>query len=53
MDYLVNGDRSSGVMTFLVDADGNVLQKDLGTKTGELAKAMDTYDPDKSWQSAQ
>jgi len=45
--------RSSGVMTFLVDADGNVLQKDLGLKTDELAKAMDTYDPDESWQPAQ
>jgi hypothetical protein len=45
--------RSSGVMTFLVDADGNVMQKDLGPRTDALAKAIDTYDPDKSWQPAQ
>ena len=66
-DYLVDGKmtggfaviaypakyRSSGVMTFLVDADGNVLQKDLGPKTDELAKAMDAYNPDKSWELVQ
>jgi hypothetical protein len=45
--------RSSGVMTFLVDTDGNVLQKDLGPKTDELTKAMDSYNPDESWQLAQ
>jgi DUF2950 family protein len=45
--------RSSGVMTFLVDADGSVLEKDLGPKTYELASAIDTYDPDKSWKPAQ
>jgi hypothetical protein len=45
--------RSSGVMTFLVDADGNLLQKDVGPKTDQLAKAMDTYNPDKRWPPAQ
>jgi hypothetical protein len=45
--------RSSGVMTFLVDTDANVLQKDLGPGTDELAKAIDSYDPDRSWQPAQ
>ncbi len=45
--------RSSGVTTFLVGADGNVMQKDLGPGTDALAKAIDTYDPDKSWQPAQ
>ena len=44
--------RSSGVMTFLVDANGNALQKDLGPKTAEIAKAIQTYDPDKSWRPA-
>jgi hypothetical protein len=66
-DYLVDGKmtggfavlaypakyRSSGVVTFLVDADGNVLQKDLGPKTDGLAKAIDSYNPDKSWELAQ
>jgi hypothetical protein len=40
-------------MTFLVDADGNVLQNDLGPKTDELAKAIDSYNPDGSWEPAQ
>lgn len=44
--------RSSGVMTFIVGADGIVYQKDLGRRTGELAKAMTTYDPDASWRKA-
>src|SRR3984885_4738712 len=45
--------RSTGVMTFLVDADANVLQNDLGPKTDELAKAIDSYSPDGSWAPAQ
>ncbi|HUO34512.1 MAG TPA: DUF2950 domain-containing protein [Candidatus Acidoferrum sp.] len=45
--------RSSGVMTFIVGADGVVLQKDLGKKTEEIGKAMKTYDPDSTWQKAQ
>lgn len=44
--------RSSGVMTFIVNQDGVVLQKDLGKKTDVLAKAMKKYDPDSSWQKA-
>jgi hypothetical protein len=45
--------RSSGVMTFLADSDGNILQKDLGPQTEELARAMDTYNPNKNWQPVQ
>jgi len=45
--------RSSGVMTFIVDENGNVLQKDLGPKTAEIATAIKTYDPNKSWRPAQ
>ena len=44
--------RSSGVMTFIVNQDGVVLQKDLGKKTDVLAKAMKKYDPDSSWRKA-
>ena len=44
--------RSSGVMTFLVGADGIVYQKDLGKKTEALAKAMKEYDLDSTWQKA-
>jgi len=42
--------RSSGVMTFIVDQDGVVYQKDLGKKTGALAKAMKEYNPNSTWQ---
>ena len=45
--------RSSGVMTFLADTDGHILQKDLGPETDKLAKAMNAYDPNKTWHSAQ
>jgi hypothetical protein len=44
--------RSSGVMTFLVNDDGVVYQKDLGKKTEVLAKAMKAYSPDSSWQKS-
>jgi hypothetical protein len=45
--------RSSGVMTFLVNEDGVVYQKDLGKKTDALAKAMKEYNPNSSWHKAE
>jgi len=45
--------RSSGVMTFIVNDDGVVYQKDLGKKTETLAKAMKEYNPNASWQKAE
>ncbi len=45
--------RSSGVMTFIVNEDGVVYQKDLGKKTEVLAKAMKEYNPDSTWQKAE
>jgi Protein of unknown function (DUF2950) len=45
--------RSSGVMTFVVNEDGVVYQKDLGKKTEALAKVMKEYNPDSSWQKAE
>ena len=45
--------RSSGVMTFIVNEEGVVYQKDLGEKTDVLAKAMKEYNPDSSWQKAE
>ncbi len=39
----------SGIMTFVVNQQGVVFQKDLGDRTAELASAMQVYDPDKSW----
>ena len=41
--------RNSGVMTFIVDKDGVVYEKDLGAQTSELAAAMDSYNPDNTW----
>ena len=45
--------RSSGVMTFVVNQDGVVYQKELGKKTGTLGKSMQEYDPDSSWSKAE
>jgi Protein of unknown function (DUF2950) len=39
----------SGIVTFIVSHDGVVYQKDLGPKTAQLANAMKTYNPDKTW----
>jgi len=62
-DYVVNGKMTggfglvaypaqygiSGVMTFIVNQDGIVHEKDLGPKTEEAAKEIKAYDPDKTW----
>jgi hypothetical protein len=62
-DYVVNGKmiggfglvaypaeyRNSGVMTFIVNHDGTVFQKDLGPKTDEIADAITAFNPDKGW----
>jgi hypothetical protein len=45
--------RSSGVMTFLVNEDGVVYQKDLGKKTEVIAKSMKEYNPDSTWQKSE
>jgi hypothetical protein len=39
----------SGVMTFVVGANGRVFQKNLGEHTLEFAAAMTAYDPDATW----
>jgi hypothetical protein len=39
----------SGIMTFLVDQDGVVFQKDLGERTAASAGATTRFDPDVSW----
>jgi Protein of unknown function (DUF2950) len=65
--YIVNGDMSkgfalvawpaqynaTGVMTFIVNQDGIVREKDLGQGTDAAARAMTAYNPDKSWQVSQ
>jgi Protein of unknown function (DUF2950) len=62
-DYMVNGKMTrgfafvaypaeygnSGVMTFMINQDGVLLQKDLGKTTAETATAMSQFDPDPSW----
>jgi hypothetical protein len=36
-------------MTFIVDQDGVVLQKDLGPDTASEAAKIEQFDPDPSW----
>ena len=44
---------SSGIMTFIVNQEGVVYQKDLGKNTAKVAKAMKTFDPDKTWKKVE
>jgi hypothetical protein len=39
----------SGVMTFIVNQDGDIYEKDLGLHTAGIAKAMTVFNPDASW----
>jgi hypothetical protein len=62
-DYVINGNMiggyallawpadygSSGVMTFEVNQQGKVFQKDLGPTTATLVGAIDRYAPDSTW----
>jgi len=43
---------NSGVMTFLVNHQGVVYQKDLGPDTDRIATHMTAFNPDKTWQRA-
>jgi hypothetical protein len=40
---------SSGVMTFIINQDGVVFQKDLGEDTATVVETMKAFDPDSSW----
>lgn len=67
LDYVINGKMTagfglvaytaqygvSGIMTFIVNQQGAVYEKDLGPKTEETAKAITTYDPDKTWKKVE
>jgi hypothetical protein len=67
VDYVVNGRMiggfglvawparcgDSGVMTFIVNHDGVVYQKNLGPQTARLAAAINHFDPDPSWQKVE
>ena len=62
-DYIINGNMiagfalvaypatwgNSGVMTFLINQEGRVYEKNLGPRTSTIAGAMTEYDPDGSW----
>ena len=42
----------TGVMTFTVNQDGVVYQKDLGPNTDAAARAINAYNPDATWSKA-
>jgi hypothetical protein len=44
---------SSGIMTFIVNQEGVVYQKDLGKGTAKAAKAIKRYDPDPTWKKVE
>jgi hypothetical protein len=39
----------SGIMTFIVNQDGKVYQRNFGEKTSRIAVAMKEYNPDSKW----
>jgi len=43
---------NTGVMTFIVNQQDKVNQKNLGARTASIGRRMKTYDPDPSWQPA-
>jgi hypothetical protein len=43
----------TGVMTFIVNQDGVVYEKDLGPATTTAAQAIKAYNPDASWRKSQ
>jgi len=63
-NYIVNGNmtagfailaypaeyRNSGVMSFFINQEGTVVQKDLGEKTADDAKAITEFNPDDTWK---
>ncbi len=44
---------ASGIMTFIVNQEGIVYQKDLGKNTLKVAEAIKRYTPDKSWKKVE
>jgi len=39
----------SGIMTFIVNQDGKVYQRNLGKKSSRIAAAIKEYNPDSQW----
>jgi len=66
-DYVVNGHMTSGfallaypatygdsgIMTFIVNQDGIVYQKNLGPDTKRIAVQIKQYDPDGTWEASE
>jgi hypothetical protein len=66
-DYVINGNMiggfaliswpdkygDSGIMTFIVNHQGKVYQKDLGPNTDQIAKGITEFNPDSSWTLVQ
>jgi Protein of unknown function (DUF2950) len=66
-NYIVKGDLSggfalvawpaqydvTGIMTFIVNQDGIIREKDLGPGTDTAARKMTAYNPDSSWRTVQ
>jgi hypothetical protein len=42
--------RNSGVMTFLVNHEGTVFEKDLGPHTANIAEHLASFNPDDTWK---
>jgi hypothetical protein len=42
--------RVSGIKTFIVNQDGVIYEKDLGSSTGTIAKTISVFDPDNTWR---
>jgi len=42
--------RNSGLMTFLVNHQGTIYEKDLGWRTTDIALEMTSFDPDSTWR---
>jgi Protein of unknown function (DUF2950) len=63
VDYMSHGDLTggfalvaypeqwdhSGIMTFIVNQEGKIYQRNLGAKTSRIAGAMKQYNPDSEW----
>ena len=43
----------SGIMTFIVNYEGTVYEKDLGNSTQDNAEKMTRFNPDKTWKRSQ
>jgi hypothetical protein len=66
-DYIVDGEMtggfalmsypaeygSSGIMTFIINQDGILYEKDLGDETSEIASQIKEYNPDTTWHEVE